>query len=326
MSRRSAIFAIVILPWVGPVVFAQVPARQFRLGILGASTPAATQHLDAAFIQHLRELGYREEDNLAFERRYAGGSQARLTALARELVAAKVDLIFAPVTPAARAAQDATKSIPIVFAVSADPLGVGLVDSLAHPGRNATGLSSVNVDLTGLRLGLLKQVAPKAGRLAILADPESSVDVLQIEQAQLAVQRIGGDLHVARAAKEADYEPAFRTMVSAGVGGLLVIPNPHNLTYRAVIIDLAARTRIPALYGVSEFVREGGLCSYSADYRDQYRRAAGYVDRILRGARPADLPVEQPTKFELVINMKTAKAFGLTIPQSLLLRADEVIQ
>ena len=326
ISRRSAIFAFVIVPCAGPVVFAQAPARQFRLGILGASTQEATRNLEAAFIQHLRVVGYREGDNLSIVRRYAGGSQARMDVLARELIAEKIDLIFAPVTPAARAAQGATKSIPIVFAVSADPLGAGLVDSLAHPGRNATGLSSLNVDLTGLRLALLKEVAPKAGRLAILADPDSSVDALQIEQARLAVQRIGVDLHVARAAKEADYELAFRTMVSARVGALFVIPNPHNLTFRAAIIELAARTRIPALYGVSEFVREGGLFSYSADYLDQYRRAALYVDRILRGASAADLPVEQPTKFEFIINLKTAMALGITFPQSLLLRADEVIQ
>ena len=326
MDRRSALGAIIVLSGVAPAAFPQAPARQSRLGILGASTQGATEQMDAAFFQRLRDLGYREGDLLAVERRYAGGSQTRLPVLARELVAAKVDLIFAPVTPAAVAAQGATKSIPIVFAVSADPVGAGLVDSLAHPGRNATGLSSLNVDLTGLRLSLLKELAPKASRVAILVDPESVVDTLQVQQAQLAVQRIGADLHVARVGKETDYERAFRTMAGARAAGVLVIPNPRNLTNRAVIIDLAARLRMPALYGASEFVRDGGLLSYSPDYRDQYRRAAVYVAQILRGAEPANLPVEQPSKFELVINLKTAKALRLAIPQSVLLRADEVIE
>src|SRR5262245_27164967 len=297
-----------------------------RLGILEAASASEVKAREEAFIAQLRDLGYAVGLNLVIERRYADGRNERLGGLGRELVERGVGLIFAPTTAAALAAQQNTQTIPIVFATASDPEGSGLIDSLARPGRNATGRSSVNAELTGKRLELLREVARGLKRIAILCNPRNQPDALQLAQAQTAASRIGVQLVIANAGTAGDYEAAFRLVALERAGALLVVPNSWNVNHHRTILEHVSRARIPALFIGDEFVRDGGLMSYAADFPAQYRQAALYVDRIFRGTKPADLPVEQPTKFELVINLKTAKALGLTIPPSLLQRADQMIE
>jgi len=308
-------------------VEAQEPAKVPRIGFLGTNL-AANPHLQEAFRQGLRDLGYVEGRNVVIEYRSAEGKPERFPAVAAELVALKVDVIFAGGTPAALAAKQATRTLPIVFAGVGDPVTSGLVTSLARPGGNVTGLSVLAPDLVGKGLELLKQAVPGVSRVAVLWQPgglgeRTEKDMLK--EAEVAARALGVRLHYVEAQGPADFERSFSDMTKVRAGALTVLTTPMFISERRRLVDLAAKNRLPTVYLFREFVDAGGLMAYGADLADMFRRAATYVDKILKGAKPGDLPVEQPTKFELVINLKTAKALGLTIPQSLLLRADEVI-
>jgi putative tryptophan/tyrosine transport system substrate-binding protein len=308
---------------------AQQAAKIARIGYLSGSL-ARGPHLPEAFRQGLRDLGYVEGRTVVIEYRDAEGKFERLPALAAELVALKVDVIVAPGAPHAFAAKQATRTIPIVCVASADPVTDGLVTSLARPGGNVTGLSiSAAPEIVGKRLELLKQAVPGVTRVAVLWQPSgqgerTAKDLLK--GAEVAARALGVRLQVVEARGPADFDGAFSDMTRARADALTVLGNPMFVTERRRLVDLAAKHRLPAMYTSRESVDAGGLMAYGPNFADLYRRAATYVDKILKGAKPADLPVEQPTKFELVINLKTAKALGLTIPPSVLGRADEVIQ
>jgi len=307
---------------------AQQAAKVARIGFL-ATNLAANSHLPDAFRQGLRDLGYVEGRNVLIEYRDAEGKLDRLPALAAELVALKVDVIVAPNTPAALAAQQATRTLPIVFIGVGEPVRSGLVTTLARPGGNVTGLSVISPELVGKWLELLKQAVPGVSRVAALRQPGAMDDRTEkdmLEGADVAARKLGVRLQFVEARGPADFQRAFSDMARARAGALTVRPAPMFMSERRRLVDLAAENRLPTVYPWREFVDAGGLMAYGPNLAGLYRRAATYVDKILKGAKPADLPIEQPSKFELVINLKTAKALGLTIPQSLLLRADEVIQ
>jgi putative ABC transport system substrate-binding protein len=299
-----------------------------RIGYLVPSL-AASPHNHEAFRQGLRDLGYVEGRNVVIEYGDAEGKFERLPALAAELVALKVDVLVAPNTVGALAARQATRTLPIVFATAGDPVTSGLVTSLARPGGTATGLSLLGPELIGKCLELLKQVVPRVSRVAALWEPGvigEHMDKDMLKRAEGAARALGVRLQVVEARGPADFDRAFSDMTRARAGALTVLGSTMFSTERRRLVDLAAENRLPAVYPWREFVDAGGLMAYGANVADLYRRAATYVDKILKGAKAGDLPVEQPTKFELVVNLKAAKALGLTIPQSLLLRADEVIQ
>jgi len=307
---------------------AQQGAKVPRIGYL-APNLAASPHLPEAFRQGLRDLGYVEGRNLVIEYRDAEGKFERFPALAAELVALKVDVIVAPPTAAALAAKQATRTLPIVFAVVGDPVTSGLITSLARPGGNVTGLSNLTPELVGKCLELLTQAVPGVSRVAVLWQPgalgeRTEKDMLKV--ADVAARALGVRLQVIEARGPADLERAFSDMTRARAGALTVLTSAMFFVERRRLVDLAARNRLPAVYPWREGVDAGGLMAYGPNFVDLFRRAATFVDKILKGAKPADLPVEQPTKFELMINLKTAKALRLTIPQSLLARADHVIQ
>jgi putative ABC transport system substrate-binding protein len=331
MIRGVALVAVLALSLLlAPLAAeAQQAAKIARIGLL-ATNLAATPHLPEAFRQGLRDLGYVEGRNLVIEYRDAEGKVDRLPALAAELVALKVDVIVATQgTRAALTAMQATKTIPIVFASVADPVASGLVTTLARPGGNVTGLSNVAPELVGKRLELLTQAVPGVSRVAVLWRPGAlgeRTDKDMLKEAEAAARALGVRLQVVEARGPADIDRAFSDMTKARAGALTVLPSNPFLREHRRLVDLAAKNRLPAVYFSREFVDAGGLMSYGANFADLYRRAATYVDKILKGAKPADLPIEQPTKFELVINAKTAKALGLTIPQSVLARADHIIE
>jgi putative ABC transport system substrate-binding protein len=307
---------------------AQQAAKIARIGWLGNS-PAPHPHLGEAFRQGLRDLDYVEGRNLVIEYRFAEGKFERLPAFAAELVALKVDVILAATVLAAVAAKQAIKTIPIVFAAVADPLGSGLVTSLARPGGNVTGLSVLSPELIGKRLELLTQAVPGVGPVAVLWEPGGGgerTDKDLMKRAEVAGQALGVRLQFVEARGPADFDRAFSDMTRAHAGALTLLPSPMFFNEARRFVDLTAKHRLPAVYTNREFVDAGGLMAYGPSVADLYRRAAAYVDKILKGTKPGDLPVEQPTKFELVINLKTAKALGLTIPPSLLQRADQVIE
>jgi ABC-type uncharacterized transport system substrate-binding protein len=307
---------------------AQQAAKVARIGFLTLNL-APNRHLQGAFLQGLHDLGYVEGRNLVIEYRDAEGKPERLPALAAELAALKVDVIVATGgTLAALAAKQATRTLPIVFTAVADPVTSGLVTSLARPGGNVTGLSILASELVGKCLEQLKQAVPGVSRVAVLWQPggvpeRTDKDILR--GAEVAARALGVRPQFVEARGPADFDRAFSDMTRARAGALPVVQSVMFNTERRRLVDLAAKTRLPAVYPWREFVDAGGLMAYGANVADLFRRAATYVDKILKGAKPADLPVEQPTKFEFVINLKTAKALGLTIPQSLLQRADEVI-
>ncbi len=307
----------------------QDAAKIARIGWLGGS-PARGTHLREAFLQGLRDLGYIEGRNLVIEYRYAEATVERLPALAAELVALKVDVIFASAgQPGALAARQATRAIPIVFPAIGDPVATGLVTSYARPGGNVTGLSNVSPELVGKCMELLKQAVPKASRVAVLwapADMTEQQAKAMLKAAEVAARALAVRLQVVEARRPDDLDRAFSEMTRARADALTVLSSAMFINERRRLVDLAAKTRLPAVYAYREFVDAGGLMAYGADLADMFRRAATYVDKILKGAKPGDLPVEQPTKFELVINLKAAKALGLTIPPSVRGRADEVIQ
>jgi putative ABC transport system substrate-binding protein len=328
MDRRAFLGALGLLG-MPSAVQAQPESKGPRIGYLALNlTDKAGAHLRDAFLQGLHDLGYIEGRNLLIEYRDADGRIDRFPALASELVALKVDVIVAPVTPAARAATQATATIPIVFAASSNPIGSGLVTGLARPGGNATGLTFFTPELVGKSLELLKQAVPGLIRVGALWTPGefgASAARDMLTGAEVAARALGVQLQLVEARQPSDLDRAFSEMLKARAGALAVLPGGMLLLQRSRIVHLAARSRLPAVFPYREGVDAGGLMSHGPNVPDLYRRAATYVAKILKGTKPSDLPVEQPTKFELVINLKTAKALGLTIPPSLLQRADQVI-
>jgi putative ABC transport system substrate-binding protein len=278
-----------------------------------------------AFRQGLRELGYVEGQNIAIESRWTEGKDDRLPGLAADLVRSKVDVIVAETGAATRAAQQATRTIPIVMSTVNDPVGSGLVASLARPGGNVTGLTIMSPDLVGKQLELLKEVVPKVSRVALLRHPDNPASAAQLREAQAAAQALGVRLQTLEARSPQEIDGAFAAMTRERAGALLIIPDTLFWSQRRQIVELAVKRRLPSMRMGEAYAEAGGLMSYGPSYLDLERRAATFVDKILKGANPADLPVAQPTKFELVINLKTAKAIGLAIPQPLLQRADQII-
>jgi putative ABC transport system substrate-binding protein len=310
-------------------VDAQQAAKIARIGYLSTNL-AANPHIHEAFRQGLRDLGYVEGRNVVIEYRDAEGKRERFPALAAELVALKVDVIVAAAANTlALAAKQATRTIPIVFAGAVDPVGTGLVASLARPGGNVTGASTLSPELVGKRLELLTQAVPGVSRVAVLWLPGAlgeRTEKEMLKEADVAARALGLRLQFVEARGPADLDRAFSDMTRARAGALTVLPSNMFLREHRRLVELAAKHRLPAVYTVKDYVDAGGLIAYGPNLADVFRRTATYVDKILKGAKPGDLPVEQPTKFELIINLKTAKALGLTIPPSVLGRADQVIE
>jgi ABC-type uncharacterized transport system substrate-binding protein len=326
LDRRAFIGTLTLLA-APRAAEAQPTRRLYRIGFLGVATPdPRNQRFFDAFRNGLAELGYSEGRNIAIESRWAAGQYERLPGLAAELVRLKVDVIVTAAVPAILAAKQATQTIPIVMAVVVDPVATGLVARLARPGGNITGLSVMTPELVGKQLGMLTEIVPKASRVAVLWNPLNPGNPPQLRAAELAARTLGMRLQPVEARSPRDIDSAFAAMTKEGAGALVVLVDVMLIDQRTRIADLAATRRLPAVYGLAEHVEAGGLMAYAPNFLDNYRRAALYVDRILRGANPGDLPIEQPTKFELVINLRTAKALGLTIPPALLQRADQVIE
>ena len=306
---------------------AQQAGKTYRIGLLGTvplTNPGAAR-IWGGFFEGLRQLGYEEGRNIVIEGRYSEGRFDRLPGFVAELVRLKVDVIVAATTTPT-AAKSVTSTIPIVMTNEADPVGRGLVASLAKPGGNVTGLTSRVTDLVGKRLQLLKEVMPRLSRLAVLANPLDADHRIALQEAQVVARTLKLQLEIVEVRYPTEIADAVSAATKGKAGALLVLGGPMLFTEHARIVDLAAKGRVPVYGTQREYADAGGLLTYGIDQRDNFRRAATYVDKILKGAEPADLPVEQPNKFELVINLKTAKALGLTIPSSLLARADQVIE
>jgi putative ABC transport system substrate-binding protein len=303
----------------------QQPGKLPVIGYLGANTPSAESQRIAAFVQRLRELGWIEGRTIAIEVRWAEGRNERFAEIAAEFVRLKVDVIVTAGTAAVVAVKQATSVIPIVFAAVGDPVGTGLVASLARPGGNVTGLSLQATDIAGKRLELLREVVPGLRRLAILANVGTPQAVREMREVQATARALGFEVATSEIRGADDIAPAFDALKGRG-DALYVVADPLVTTNRIRISSLALGVRLPTIHGQRENVEVGGLMSYGANFPGLYRRAADYVDKILRGTKPADIPVEQPTKFDLVVNLVTAKTLGLTIPHALLLRADQVIE
>jgi putative ABC transport system substrate-binding protein len=303
---------------------AQQPKKIPRIGIAGTSEPGSEVE---AFRQGLKALGYIEGKNILFEYRFAGGKRDRLPGLVAELVQLKVDVLLPVNLPAVRAAKEATKTIPVVMVLAVDPVATGIVDSLAHPGGNITGLSRLMRDLSGKRLELLRDVVPKIARVGILWEPDAAGPAIAFKEYEAAARALKIQLRSLEVrGPNPDLEGAFKAAVKGRATGLIAIRSNASLRYSQRIADLAIKNRLASMHEAIEFVEAGGLSFYGANDADLFRRAAVYVDKILKGTKPADLPVEQPMKFEFVINLKTAKQIGLTIPQWTLMRADRVIR
>jgi len=305
---------------------AQQPKKVPRIGFQSAVSPSAIAARIEAFRQGLRELGYVEGKNIIIEYRYADGKFDRLPALAAELVRLKVDVIVTTGPTSTRAAKEATVTIPIVMAFDSDPVGSGVVASLARPGGNITGLSSLTADLSGKRLELLKEILPKLSRLAVLGTSASPGMAQQLRETELAAGAFGMQFQFLDILDPKDIEAAFRAAGKGRADAVLVLRGPVLTSQRTQVVELAVKSRLPATYPETEYVEAGGLMSYGVSNIDLFRRAATYVDKILKGTKPADLPVEQPIKFEFIINLKAAKQIGLTIPPNVLARADRVIR
>lgn len=297
-----------------------------KVGHLESGVPSSSPHLLAAFRDRLRELGYVEGQNLLIVSRYAEGREERLPQFAAELVTGEVDVIFAIGPPQALAAASATATIPIVFVGGGDPVQLGLVRSLAHPGGNVTGLTFETVELVAKRIELLKEVVPAAGRIGVVWNPNNTVNKLELNEALTAVAKLGLNLLPVEIRTPDDIEEAFVTLTKQGADAVLVTSSPITFPNRVRIAEAAAKAHLPAMTALREYAVAGGLMSYGPSYADHCRRAAVYVDEILHGAKPAELPVQQPGIFELVVNFKAAKALDLTVPGSVIARADEVIE
>jgi putative tryptophan/tyrosine transport system substrate-binding protein len=305
---------------------AQQPTKVSRIGFLSAPSPSAVSARAEAFRQGLRELGYVEGKDIAIEYRYAEGKLDRLPALAAELVRLMVGVIVTGTSAGTRAAKEATATIPIVTAQDGDPVGNGFVASLARPGGNITGLSSLAPEISGKRLELLKEIGPKFSRVAIFGNSTSPGTAQSLKESELAAGAFGVQLQYLDVRSPKDIETAFPAASKGRADAVLVLASPVFNIQRKQIVDLAVKSRLPVIYYAPEWVQDGGLMSYGVSYTDMYRRAATYVDKILKGTKPVDLPVEQPKKFEFIINLKAAKQIGLTIPPNVLARADKVIR
>jgi ABC-type uncharacterized transport system substrate-binding protein len=305
---------------------AQQAGRTVTIGYLGNASPALEAVQVDAFREGLRQFGYVEGQNLTIQYRWAEGQQERHAGLAQELVRLQPDVILTAGTPGTLAAKHATPSIPIVTAIAGDPVAAGLVVSLAAPGGNVTGLTTMAPELEGKRLELFTQAVPQLSRVVALRNPANPFTTIAWQALEPAAAALGVQLQPIEVRGPQDLEPAFAMIQEARPDGLIVIPDRFLLTYRASIVQFLARQRLPGMFPFREFVQEGGLLSYGPDYTDMYRRAATYVAKILQGAKPIDLPMEQPTKFEFLINLKTAQTLGLTIPPPLLFQANEVIR
>jgi len=327
MDRRAFLGTLAGGLLAAPLAAEAQQAGTRRIGLLDTSSPSpARVQLWETLRQRLRELGYLEGQNVAFESRFGEGNPDQLPRLAAELVRLKVDVIVTSGTPATQAAKQATRTIPIVMTNNADPVGAGLVASLARPGGNVTGLTAQDADLGGKRLEFFLQVVPKGSRLALLIDETNPGTVLIAKGTQAAAVALGLQLQSLGVRDPGGLDSAFSAMKESRAGALIVESSSMLFTWRTRLADLALKNRHPTMFALSQHAEAGGLMAYAADFSDLFRRAATVVDKILKGAKPADLPIEQPTKWEFVINLKTAKALGLTIPQSLLQRADQVIE
>ena len=323
MVRKLSSFILVAAVLVS-VYYAQAqqPAKIPRIGFLSPGFGAVPK----PFQHRLEELGYVQGKNIVIEYRSAEGKLDRLPNLAGELVRLNAHLIVAAATPAAQAAKHATTTIPIVMVDVGDPVATGLVTNLARPDGNITGLATLSPELSGKRLELLKELVPTASRIAILANPTSLTNPLQLKEVQAAAQMLAVGIPVIEVSKSEDFERAFAAMVRERTDAFMVLPDPMFNAQRARVVSLAAKHKLPAIYDRRAYTDIGGLITYGPNFPDLLQRAATYVDKILKGTKPTDLPVEQPTKFELVINLKTAKQIGLTIPPNVLARADRVIR
>jgi putative tryptophan/tyrosine transport system substrate-binding protein len=325
-GTAGCIVTLALAILVAPLAAAQPPGKMPRIGVLrpGDALPSTTV-VPQAFRERLRELGYLEGQNIAFEVRHGGGRLEKASELAAELVRLKVDVIVVGSFPLARAVKQATSTIPIV-SVSADPVGTGLAASVARPGGNLTGFSYMTPELSGKRLELLKETVPGLSRVAILWNPDNLHEPPALKQLELAARALAVELQSFEVRTPGELEAAFAAIGRARADALIVFENPLHVSHRSVIAELATKSRLPTMFEIRSFVEAGGLIAYGPRIVDMWRLAATYVDRILKGAKPADLPIEQPTKFELVINLNTARALSLTIPPSLLLRADHAIE
>ena len=320
------LFWIVTLLFFAPstITEAQQTGKVPRIGFLVASTASNYVTRIETFRQGMRELGYAEGKNIIIEYRFAEGKEERLREFAAEFVSSKFDIIITAAN--ATIAKNATKTIPIVFAAIADPVVTGIVASLARPGGNLTGLTVMAPELSGKRLELLKEAFPRVNRVAFLWNPSSSGDLILLKETEVAARVLGLQVQSLEIRSLEDFDSGFATATREVVHGLTMTLNPFINTYRPRILEFVANNRLPAIFGVPDMVEAGGLMSYGPDYGEHFRRVATYVDKILKGAKPADLPVEQPTRFQFVINLKAAKQIGLTIPPNVLARADRVIK
>ena len=327
MNRKTTVLTLcaMLLALSSPAE-AQQSKKVARIGLLSPFSPPDAALWHQAFREGLHDLGWIEGKNISIEYRYAEGRADRLPDLAADLVRVKVDIIVASVTPDALAAKNATKTIPIVMVAAGDPVASGLVDSLARPGGNITGLTNISPDLAGKRLELLKETVPKLSRVAVFWNSQGPSSTLAWKESQIPAPALGIQLRSLEVQNFSDLDKAFEETTKVRAGALIITPDPVFVTNLQRIADFAAKNRLPSIFHLREFVEFGGLMTYGPDRPDAFRRAATYVDKILKGAKPAELPVEQPTKFELVINLKTAKQIGVTIPQTVLYRADKIIK
>jgi putative ABC transport system substrate-binding protein len=328
MRRRDFLHVVVVAPALrAGMSFAQ-DGRARRVALLLTAPAADSEYptLVNAFLQELKELGWSEGQNLQIDVRWGGAGPEAMIRHALELVALSPDVILAPGSSAAGPALQATRSVPVVFTIVPDPVGAGFVESLARPGRNATGYASFDYSIGGKWLELLKEAAPDVKRVGVLRDPDITAGIGQWSVIQAVAPMLGLEPVAINVREAGDLEQAVAAFAGREHGGLIVTSGAGPVRHRDLIISLAEHHKLPAIYYARAFVASGGLISYGADRIDLFRRAAGYVDRILRGEKPSDLPVQSPTKYELVVNLKAAKAFGQTLPQSLLARADEVIE
>src|SRR5438128_6521616 len=327
MDRRTFLSTLATGLLAAPVAAQGQPAGKVaRIGYLAGGTATTNAGFRKAFTDGLRDHGWIEEKNISIEYRWAGAGGVTFKDFAAELARLPLDAVFSVNTPAALAMKRTGTALPVVFAQVSEPVAIGLVESLPRPGKNFTGLTTINRELMSKRLELLKEAIPGLTRVGHLANPGYEVHKAQLTEMTAAARALGLTLHVAEVRSPSEFEAAFARFTAAQVGAFIEQQDDLFVANRLRVIELSAQRRLPGMFVFSFYPRAGGLMSYGANAEDLYRRAAEYVDRILKGAKPADLPVERPTKFELVINLKTAKALGLTIPQSLLVRADQVIE
>jgi putative ABC transport system substrate-binding protein len=322
----SILFAVVLLA-LGVTGEAQQQAKTFKVGWLESATTDRGSRLGDIFLRRLAELGFVEGKNIAFEYRSANNKLDRLPALVDELVRLNVDVLLTSATPATIAAKNATKTIPIVFIqLAVDPVTAGFVDSLARPGGNITGLTNIAAELAGKRLEILKETVPKLSRVALMWEPKNAGSAQTWKESQLPAKELGLQLHSMEVSSADQFDGAFKEAIKARSAALALTPMVLAANHRKEIVELAAKSRLPAVYYRDSFAESGGLMSYGADLADHFRRAADFIEKILKGSKPADLPVEQPKKHEFIVNLKAAKQIGLTIPPNVLARADKVIK